>query len=84
MPVILTWAFPKFNIILLVSREEQLEVFQNRYWMLLEGMSRWVENSFHHMDWICKNNDFGNITVVGYLIDAASNCEELGFYACDI
>ena len=34
MPVILTWAFPKFNIILLVSREEQLEVFQDRYWML--------------------------------------------------
>ena len=36
------------------------------------------------MDWIRNNNDFGNITIVGCLIDAASNCEEFSFYACDI
>ena len=79
MPITMTWAFPKFNMILWMTREESLEIFQDGCQIFLEGIRRQVKNYFHCMDWVCDNNDFGDVADVGSLVDATSNYEKFSF-----
>ena len=84
IPVTMTRAFPKFDVVLLVMREKCLKIFQNGNWMFLEEMIRQVKIFFHHVDWVYNNNDFGDIIIISCLVDTISNCKEFGFSTCDI
>ena len=52
--------------------------------MNLEGKKRRVENSFHSMNKVCDNNNFGNPWDIDSLVDATSNGKESSFSRGDV
>jgi len=57
-PIATARTLPKFNHILLMTREERLKLIKNRYCMTLERMRSWVKDLFSSMNRISDNDDF--------------------------
>ena len=52
--------------------------------MFLEWMRRWVKDFFGCVDWVCDNNNLGDITIGSCLIDAVSDSKEFSLHTCYI
>ena len=52
--------------------------------MDLEGVQRWVEDSFGYMNGVSDNDDFGNVIVIWGLVDTTSNDKKFSFNAGDV
>jgi len=50
----------------------------------LEEMKKQVKNSFHSINWVCDNNNFGNPWDIDSLVDATSNGKEFSFSRDDV
>jgi len=74
-PVILTWAFPEFYGITIISFKEMSNFLGDGSCLGLIRMNGWVENFFCSMDGVGDYNDSFDIEKLNYLVYSISNSE---------
>ena len=80
----MTWVFPKFNMIILISLKEISKFFRDSWRLDLIQVDQWVKNSFCHIYRVCNDYDVIYIDYLGGLIYAISNSEEFSLIRSDV
>jgi len=84
IPLELTRAFPKFDVISLTSGEELPKFIEDSCHVSLIWMRLGIENLLGCMDGVSDNNDLRDVFFVASLTKSAPNSKEFCFSAGDV